>query len=158
MWRLLLLIELEKDPRYLHLAGVVFRDEADALEQRLLGADNRVASRTDRWRDVLLPHFVQPASEDAGQEADLVAAKLHGFLLAQPMGERGRTTPTVHVAGRGITPRHTRALQPLGETRGILGRECDPIAAEDNRARLHPGRKFYQPERIRADLRRPDLT
>ncbi|MBA2462045.1 MAG: hypothetical protein H0V45_09820, partial [Actinobacteria bacterium] len=24
--------------RYLHLAGVVFRDEADALERRLLGA------------------------------------------------------------------------------------------------------------------------
>jgi integrase len=25
--------------RYLHLAGVVFKDEADALERRLLGAD-----------------------------------------------------------------------------------------------------------------------
>lgn len=30
--------------RYLHLAGVVFRDDADALERRLLGA---VESSTD---------------------------------------------------------------------------------------------------------------
>jgi hypothetical protein len=29
--------------RYLHLAGVVFRDEADALERRLLGPVKKVS-------------------------------------------------------------------------------------------------------------------
>jgi hypothetical protein len=35
---------------YLHLAGVVFRDEADALERRLLGVDG--SARPDQARGV----------------------------------------------------------------------------------------------------------
>jgi hypothetical protein len=33
--------------RYLHLAGVVFRDEAEALERRLLNGSGPVESSTD---------------------------------------------------------------------------------------------------------------
>jgi hypothetical protein len=33
--------------QYLHLAGVVFRDEANALEQRLLGAAGRTFYRSE---------------------------------------------------------------------------------------------------------------
>jgi hypothetical protein len=34
--------DMKTTKRYLHLAGVVFRDEAEALERRLLGGEHGV--------------------------------------------------------------------------------------------------------------------
>jgi len=53
--------------RYLKLAGVVFRDEAQALEERLLGASLSTDSHTD-----LREH--QPTSSDAAPPSDTESA------------------------------------------------------------------------------------
>jgi hypothetical protein len=53
--------------RYLKLAGVVFREEANALEERLLGASLSTASHTDLRE-------LQPTSSDAGTLSETESA------------------------------------------------------------------------------------
>ena len=44
--------DMKTTKRYLHLAGVVFRSEADALEQRMLGADKSRRSAVESSTDL----------------------------------------------------------------------------------------------------------
>ena len=53
--------------RYLKLAGVVFRDEAQALEERLLGASLSTGSHTDLREP-------QPTEGDAGSRGEAESA------------------------------------------------------------------------------------
>jgi hypothetical protein len=55
--------------RYLHLAGVVFRDEADALERRLFGGLSTELS-TDPASPEGTSHDLEPLGEAEGQAAD----------------------------------------------------------------------------------------
>jgi hypothetical protein len=41
---------MQTTKQYVHLAGVLFRDEADALSRRLLGYQKRVPTRRKRLR------------------------------------------------------------------------------------------------------------
>ncbi len=91
--------------RYLRLAGVVFREEADALEQRLLGGLSTASSTDLRSPDVI---SADPASlSDAGwasadtalgEPAPLTSGRSHAGLRAKCL--RGANQPLARASAR----------------------------------------------------------
>ena len=60
---------MQTTKRYLHLAGVVFRDDSDALERRLLGARTTASQAVESSTDMASPEPIE--HDNAGLEQAL---------------------------------------------------------------------------------------